>query len=268
MEGTMNRHILSTARVGSVALAFIMAAPVLLSAQSADLAGPAAAETQAVEPRSSTPANPAVFRAAQAQRGTKIMVSTNERRLRLVSGRDTILDVSAAIGMGRDFVYEGRRFRFETPTGRRRVLAKAENPFWTVPDWHYMEKADARKLELVRLKKGDTVQLKDGSQLIVQDNQVGRLNQFGNFWAFEPGMEIVFDGRIFMPPFGTDQRRVPDALGPYKLELGDGYLIHGTNLFNEDSVGSAVSHGCVRLNNDDLDRLYHLVPAGTPVFIY
>jgi lipoprotein-anchoring transpeptidase ErfK/SrfK len=102
----------------------------------------------------------------------------------------------------------------------------------------------------------------------VKDGQVGRVNQFGNFWAFTPGMEIIFDGKIFMPPFNTEQRRVPDALGPYKLDMGDGYLIHGTNPFNEDTIGGAVSHGCVRLANDDVDRLYHMVDTGVAVFIY
>ena len=100
------------------------------------------------------------------------------------------------------------------------------------------------------------------------DDQVGRLNQNGHFWAFTPGLEIVFDGKIFMPPFGTAQRRVTDALGPYKLDLGDGYLIHGTHIYNEESVGSAVSHGCVRMTNTDLDRLYYMVERGVPVFIY
>ncbi|HSK20485.1 MAG TPA: L,D-transpeptidase [Longimicrobiales bacterium] len=218
--------------------------------------------------RTTAPANPAVYQAAQSYRGTKILVSTNERRLRLVSGRDTLLDVPVGIGKGEDFEYEGRRFRFETPTGRRRVLAKAENPVWTVPDWHYMEKATYRGLELVRLKDGDEIELEDGSSLVVKDGQVGRVNQFGNFWAFTPGTEIIFDGKIFMPPFGTEQRKVPEALGPYKLDMGDGYLLHGTNPFNEETIGGAVSHGCVRLSNEHIDRLYHLVETGTAVFIY
>jgi hypothetical protein len=214
------------------------------------------------------PANAAVYRAALAHRGTKILVSTTERRLRLVLGRDTVLNVPVAIGMGTDFEFEGRKFRFETPTGRRRVLRKAENPIWTVPDWHYMEKAANRGLKLVKLKEGDRVELADSTFIVVEGNQVGRVNRFGNFWPFTPGTEIMFDDKIFMPPMASDQRKVPEALGPYKLELGDGYLIHGTNPYNEKSVGQAVSHGCVRLSNGDLDRLYNLVEAGTPVFIY
>ena len=246
------------------AAAFALAAPVGVSAQ---LAGPTE-ESRVTNVRSTEPANPAVYRAAQAYRGTKILVSTNERMLRLISGRDTLLEAAVGIGMGTDFEYEGRTFRFETPTGRRRVREKAENPIWTVPDWHYMERATYRDLELVRLKDGDEIELEDGSHLAVKDGQVGRINQFGNFWAFTPGMEIIFDGKVFMPPFGTEQRRVPDALGPYKLDLGDGYLIHGTNAFNEDTIGGAVSHGCVRMSNADVDRLYHMVDIGVAVFIY
>ncbi|MBR9990392.1 MAG: L,D-transpeptidase [Gemmatimonadetes bacterium] len=246
---------------GAFAAAVIIASPHVAAAQEA---GPA---DKAVV-RSTAPANRAVYQAAQSYRGTKILVSTNERRLRLVTGRDTLLDVPVGIGTGTDFEYEGRKFRFETPTGRRRVLMKAMDPVWTVPDWHYMEKAKYRGLELVRLAAGDEIDLEDGSKLVVKDGQVGRVNQFGNFWAFTPGTEIIFDGRIFMPPFGTEQRRIPEALGPYKLDLGDGYLLHGTNPFTEDTIGGAVSHGCVRLANSDIDRLYHLVETGTAVFIY
>ena len=92
------------------------------------------------------------------------------------------------------------------------------------------------------------------------------MNRFGNFWAFTPGTEIIFDGRIYVPPFGTKQRQIPEVLGTHKLEMGDGYLIHGTN--QDTSIGDAVSHGCVRMYNDDVAQLFELVPVGTPVFIF
>jgi L,D-transpeptidase catalytic domain len=210
-----------------------------------------------------------VLRAANAYRGKmKILVSIDDRWLWLVSGRDTLMSTQIAIGRGEDFEFEGKKFRFETPRSRRRVLKKEEAPRWTVPDWHYMERAHARNLELVRLTKEDKIQLADSSFLMVIGDNVGRLNHYGNFWAFTPGLEIIFDGKVFMPPMGTQQRQVPEALGPYKLDMGDGYLLHGTNIFNEDTIGDAVSHGCVRLTNEDLDRLYHMVPVGTPVFIF
>lgn len=210
----------------------------------------------------------AVLRAANLAKGSKILVSLKDRWLWYVVGRDTALSVPVAVGKSENFEYNGRKFRFETPVGRRKVLKKEESPVWTVPDWHYMEKAAERNLKLVRLAPASKVQLSDGTSLVVRGQDVGRLNQFGNFWAFTPGTEIVFDGKIFVPPVTTRQRRVPDALGPYKLDTGNGYLIHGTHPYNEDSVGQAVSHGCVRMENNDLDRLYHMVTAGTPVFIF
>jgi lipoprotein-anchoring transpeptidase ErfK/SrfK len=46
---------------------------------------------------------------------------------------------------------------------------------------------------------------------------------------------------------------------------GDGQIaIHGTD--NPGDVGQAISHGCVRLRNEDILRLSQL-PLGTPVFI-
>lgn len=42
--------------------------------------------------------------------------------------------------------------------------------------------------------------------------------------------------------------------------------MHGTN--NPASIGQAVSHGCIRLRNEDIAQLYHVVSVGTPVFIY
>lgn len=43
------------------------------------------------------------------------------------------------------------------------------------------------------------------------------------------------------------------------------YGIHGTN--NPSSIGKYVSHGCIRMYNDDVEELGRLVPIGTPVQI-
>lgn len=58
-------------------------------------------------------------------------------------------------------------------------------------------------------------------------------------------------------PFGTRWMRLSIQWG--------GYGIHGTN--NPDSIGMAVSHGCIRMYNKDVEEVYHLVPIGTPVSI-
>ncbi|MGB9802898.1 LysM peptidoglycan-binding domain-containing protein, partial [Desulfofundulus sp.] len=46
---------------------------------------------------------------------------------------------------------------------------------------------------------------------------------------------------------------------------GGNYGIHGTN--NPDSIGKAVSNGCIRMYNHHIEELFPHVPLGTPVRI-
>ncbi|MBM3485446.1 MAG: hypothetical protein FJX67_02265, partial [Alphaproteobacteria bacterium] len=57
----------------------------------------------------------------------------------------------------------------------------------------------------------------------------------------------------------------PDnPLGDFALYLGwPTYLIHGTN--KPDGVGRRVSRGCIRMYPEGIERLFSLVPVGTPV---
>jgi lipoprotein-anchoring transpeptidase ErfK/SrfK len=68
------------------------------------------------------------------------------------------------------------------------------------------------------------------------------------------------------------------AYGPYALGLsghsetlsefagGDGQLgLHGTN--DPGTIGTSVSHGCVRVTNDVIVQLVGMVPLGTPVTV-
>lgn len=57
----------------------------------------------------------------------------------------------------------------------------------------------------------------------------------------------------------------PDnPLGRYAMRLGvPGYLIHGTN--KPYGIGMRVTHGCVRMYPEDIERMFGMVPVGTPV---
>lgn len=59
----------------------------------------------------------------------------------------------------------------------------------------------------------------------------------------------------------------PDnPLGAYAMRLaiaGGSYLIHGTN--NPDAVGMPVTHGCLRMYPEDVEKLFGLVKVGTTV---
>lgn len=219
-------------------------------------------------PAPRSPAGLRAYRAALAATALRIAVSSEERQLWLLRGDRVLFTAYVAVGSGADFTFGGRRFHFETPRGVRHVLEKRVEPVWTVPDWHYYERAAAENLPLVQMVAGRRYPLSDGSSLEVRGRQVGRVDAGGDFWPIDPGLEILLDGKLYMPPAGSAQRRVPGALGPFGLAMGNGYLIHGVHEYDADSVGQAVSHGCVRMANDDLERLFGMVPVGTAVYIF
>ena len=59
-----------------------------------------------------------------------------------------------------------------------------------------------------------------------------------------------------------------NPLGHFALKLGiPSYLIHGTDERRSFGIGMRVSHGCIRLYPEDIERLFALVSVGTPVTI-
>lgn len=77
-------------------------------------------------------------------------------------------------------------------------------------------------------------------------------------WAFlEEDQEI---------PANPADRAEPGVLGDYALGFGKGYFIHGT-LYTR-LLGKNVTHGCIRLNDQDLLTTYKLAKIGTPVMIF
>jgi lipoprotein-anchoring transpeptidase ErfK/SrfK len=58
--------------------------------------------------------------------------------------------------------------------------------------------------------------------------------------------------------------RNPMGVAALTMRKGE-YAIHGTN--NPKSIGGFVSHGCIRMYNNDIRELYSLVAVGTPVIV-
>ncbi len=77
-------------------------------------------------------------------------------------------------------------------------------------------------------------------------------------WAFiEEGEPI---------PDNTKERMEPNVLGDYALGFGNGYFIHGT-LYTR-LLGRNVTHGCVRVGDEDLKTIFKAAPIGTGIVIY
>lgn len=200
-----------------------------------------------------------------------LVVSIEDHRLWYRDGDSVLFAAPVAVGSGK--VLESgsggsRHWRFDTPRGRLIVQAKDTAPVWVPPDWHYVEQARKRGLGLVRLNRGQSIPLADGGVITVIGSDVVKRTKDGRTIPFNvrEGHEIVANGNIVIPPYGTNQRRYKGVLGDFRLDLGDGYGIHGTDV--PTSIGQSVSHGCVRLLNKDIAQLFDMVAVGTPVFIY
>jgi lipoprotein-anchoring transpeptidase ErfK/SrfK len=200
-----------------------------------------------------------------------IVVSIEDHRLWYKQGEKVLFTTQVATGSGKvlEGAGGGSQWKFETPRGRLMVQAKEEDPAWVPPDWHFVEQARKRGLGIVRLERGQTVNSSDGSVITVRGTEVVRRYADGReepVGAGAEGREIVAGGNIIIPPYGSTQRKYKGVLGTHRLVLGDGYALHGTD--KPESIGRSVSHGCVRLRNEDIAQLYGMVAVGTPVYIY
>lgn len=68
-----------------------------------------------------------------------------------------------------------------------------------------------------------------------------------------------------IPPTDSSRRYFPGEMGEFALYLGDGLAIHGTK--NEASVGTAASHGCMRLTRAAISAVYAMTDVGSKVII-
>ncbi len=197
-----------------------------------------------------------------------LVVSIADHMVWYKQGEQTLYEAPVATGSGKVLEKAGGSWKFETPRGRLVVQSKDTMPVWVPPDWHFVEQASKRGLGLVRLSRGQQIPTGDGAVITVSGSEVVKRYAGGREEMLEAndGREIVANGNLIVPPFGTNQRRYKDVLGVARLNLGDGYALHGTN--KPETIGQSVSHGCVRLRNEDIQQLYSMVPIGTPVFIY
>ena len=77
-------------------------------------------------------------------------------------------------------------------------------------------------------------------------------------WAFiEEGKEV---------PKDAEERLEPGVLGDFALGFGSGYFIHGT-LYTR-LLGRSVTHGCIRVGDEDLKVVYQVATIGTKIYIF
>jgi hypothetical protein len=112
------------------------------------------------------------------------------------------------------------------------------------------------------------LQAHDGSRQWIFKTPKGKFQILGKtvdpVWR-RPDWAFVEEG-LPVPAANHPSRYEYGVLGDYALALKDGYLIHGT--IYKRLLGMPVTHGCVRLNDEDLEAVYNTLNIGSKVFIF
>lgn len=130
-----------------------------------------------------------------------------------------------------------------------------------------VEQAVSLRLDLsdrkVYVQRGDTVE----ASFPVAVGKPGWETPTGEFEVFsqitEPGWTSPFDGAV-VPPGRSDGPLGARWIG-FWTDGTDEIGFHGTP--NRESVGTAASHGCVRMYNEDIRQMFDMVSMGASVIV-
>jgi L,D-transpeptidase YbiS len=81
---------------------------------------------------------------------------------------------------------------------------------------------------------------------------------------FKPDWAYLEEG-LPVPSRNDPERLLSGMLGAYALDIGGGYLVHGSPYSR--GVGERNTHGCVRLLDDDLAVVYQTLDVGDLVLL-
>lgn len=164
--------------------------------------------------------------------------------------------------MGRDAQKLSRKFIAYTPGQSYLVINTTDNRFFLYRNNKLIREGFCSTGSFTRLTNSE------GSRQWIFKTPKGR------FWIqqkitsplwIRPDWSFVEEG-LPIPPANDESRYEYGVLGDYAMSLGDGYLIHGT--LYKRLLGMPVTHGCVRLNDDDLETIYNTLNTGSKVYIF
>jgi len=126
--------------------------------------------------------------------------------------------------------------------------------------------------ESTRVQRNVLVSIPDRKLAVLEDGKVIRTFPVAVGAVVSPSPVGKFEiiNRITNPTYYHEGVVVPpganNPVGPRWVGLSQkGYGIHGTNA--PRSIGKAASHGCIRLNNNDIKEFFLLVEVGDTVEI-
>jgi lipoprotein-anchoring transpeptidase ErfK/SrfK len=190
---------------------------------------------------------------------------TNNRKIRTANIEELKKDpvyIKQLSSLNKEFQRLSRKFAAYTPGQSYLVINTTDNRFSLY-----------RNSKLLRegfCSSGSYTQLtnSEGSRQWIFKTPKGR------FWIQQkitkplwkrPDWSFVEEG-LPIPPPNDESRYEYGVLGDYGMSLGDDYLIHGT--IYKRFLGMPVTHGCVRLGDEDLEVIYNTLNIGSKVYIF
>jgi L,D-transpeptidase YbiS len=157
-------------------------------------------------------------------------------------------------------------------TLQKRIAALQPKGYYIVVDTGenriYVKKgSEVVRQAVVSCGSGDVLQDPTGKRKWVFDTPRGEFvvkSKITNPYWVKPDWAFIEEGEPI--PKNQEERVEAGSLGDYALGFGDGYFIHGT-LYTR-LLGRNVTHGCVRVGDDDLKEIFKIVPLGAKIYIY
>jgi hypothetical protein len=163
---------------------------------------------------------------------------------------------------GKDAQRLSRKFAAYTPGQSYLVINTTDNRFFLYQNKKLIREGFCSTGSMIRLTSAE------GSRHWIFKTPKGQ------FWIqqkitkplwIRPDWSFVEEG-LPIPPANDDSRYEYGVLGDFAMSLGDGYLIHGT--LYKYFLGMPVTHGCVRLDDGDLEAIYNTLNIGSKVYIF
>ncbi|HAF29449.1 MAG TPA: hypothetical protein DCG75_10420 [Bacteroidales bacterium] len=190
----------------------------------------------------------------------KILISIKfHEKVLAIDQQDELL--KAQNGLEKELKALDKKLASKTPRSYYLVINSASNEFTLHKGTQTIKKDKCSTGSYILLKNGDQQQWMfktPKGEFRIQGKTTSPV------WK-KPDWAFVEEG-IPVPSANHFSRFEYGVLGDYALNLGQGYLIHGT--LYQRFLGLPVTHGCIRLNDENLELIYNSLSVGSKVYIY
>jgi len=190
----------------------------------------------------------------------KLTIASKMRHNEITSF-DSMNLVKAKVNLEKEIARLDKQISRKTPKSHYLIINSASNEFFLYKGNELVHKDKCSTGSYILLKNGEEQQWMfktPKGEFHVRSKTTSPVWKKPDWAYIEEGLPV--------PPENHYSRFEYGVLGDYALNLGHGYLIHGT--LYQRFLGLPVTHGCIRLNDKNLELVYNSLSLGSKVYIY